>query len=338
MTNLSATTQELWKRTVVPQVLLRLVVPAKLAEQRRVTWPGGTTITGPVDMATGEEITQPYAANDPLTAATKTYLAKPSWIYKHLQHPISYNIDEFIQNFGAANDAQMVNLSQFLVNKAHTSLRLRLGKMMYGATAAGAALTTTDADKNFQSINQALIHDGTYGGLARGTTVTNPWWQGASIADTFADGATDYGASVNTFWRALSACQKYATDPAEYLCVVGPTIYLKLKSYVGASVEITNPGPMVKYGFHSFTVDGVEVVEEGLLRNSIITNGHLRMYILHIPDWEFRLHPQRAFEMKDFTWQGSVPNGTDSWLSRILLSGNLICWKPNESIYLSALT
>ncbi|MBW2697954.1 MAG: hypothetical protein JRE70_15845, partial [Deltaproteobacteria bacterium] len=37
----------------------------------------------------------------------------------------------------------------------------------------------------FQSVRQALTHDATYGALARATTATNKWWQGASIAENW---------------------------------------------------------------------------------------------------------------------------------------------------------
>jgi hypothetical protein len=85
-------------------------------------------------------------------------------------------------------------------------------------------------------------------------------------------------------------------------------------------------------------IDGIEVVKDPWLRNAKATNAHLWAFLLHIPDWELRIHPARNFKLMPFTWQGDQANGLDAWISRVLLAGNLVCWAPNRSLHHSALT
>jgi hypothetical protein len=51
-----------------------------------------------------------------------------------------------------------------------------------------------------------------------------------------------------------------------------------------------------------------------------------------------RIHTSRDFQMTDFVWQGDRVNGYDKWLARILVAGNLVCWKPNGSMWLNNVT
>ena len=51
------------------------------------------------------------------------------------------------------------------------------------------------------------------------------------------------------------------------------------------------------------------------------------------------LDPQRGFgHITDFTDQSVIANGTADYLARVKLAGNLVCEKPNGSIYLSAMS
>ena len=333
--NIQATTRALWKKTVVSQVLMKMPLLARLLLAKKVTWPGGKYITGPVDKDEMDDLGQAYFPNEPMTVGKKSLLESPYFHWKYFQVPVTYDISERIENSGG-NQTAPINLIPFLMKKAQRAARIKLYKMMYGIGTAGS---DADHDRDFQSVFDALTHDATYGHLTRATTVTNEWWQGASVADTFADQSTDYGFSVNTFRRALAACQKYDPDkPSEYLCVVGPTGYLSLKTQCEANRISMDKGPLHKYGFSSFTIDDVEVVMDPYLRNSTLTNAHLYMFIYHVPSWELGLHPLRSFAFTGFTWQGDRAGGLDAWMARIMCAGNFYTWRPNASIALLALT
>ena len=79
--------------------------------------------------------------------------------------------------------------------------------------------------------------------------------------------------------------------------------------------------------------DGHEVVSVPYLQTS--STMKTWVFILNLQYWELRIHNQRNFNMTGFKWQGDVANGYDYWLARIMVQGNLMCWKPNSSMWLS---
>jgi hypothetical protein len=336
--NISATTRDFWLRTVVDQVFLKMPLYARLLMADKVSWKGGQHITAPVDTAEWDDLMQDYTAGEGMTSGRAATLTKPWFNWKMAQMPVSYNVDEYLQN-GGASDIKVIDFSEYLTKKSHKATRIGLYKRMYSST-------STDATKPIQSVYQALNHDATYGHVSRATTVTNKWWQGASIAETFADQDTSRTISIHMFRQAFSAADMRAETAGNYLCVVGPDNYLNLKSQVDGSVHIVNPpGPLVKYGFQSFMLDGVEVVRDPYLRatgltaeTALGTGPEKWFFIFNINDWELRLHPERSIRMTPFKWQGDYANGPDEWLARIMIAGNLVCWRPQGSIWLSDVT
>lgn len=87
-------------------------------------------------------------------------------------------------------------------------------------------------------------------------------------------------------------------------------------------------------------IDGIEIVQDSFLTAGLVDHSGTTlaaekwMLLLNIPDWELRLHPKH-FKFTGFTWQGDRQDGYDEWLARIMIAGNLICWKPNGSIFLN---
>jgi len=329
--NIQATTRSLFLNQVKAQVLMKMPLLARLLLGRRISFKGGKFITRPVDKAEMDSLAQAYFPSEPLTSGRKELLESPYFHWKYVQVPVSYDVEEELQNDGGSDTAP-VDLVQFLVKKAQRAARIKLYKMMYGIDTSGS---DSDHDKDFQSVLDALTHDATYGHLSRATTVTNKWWQGASIADSFADQSTAYTPSINTFRRSVAAVSLYADGPQDLLCVVGDSIFLELQSQVEARHIYSRDGSLLaKFGFRTLMLDGVEVVADPYLRNSILTNSQKYFFIYNIPDWELRLHPRRAFNFTGFTWQGDKAGGYDEWLARIMLAGNLINWKPSSSIML----
>lgn len=333
--NLAVATQSKIIRSVKQQVFMKMPLLARLLMANRLTWDGGTSIKHPVDYDEIDDLAQTYVPNDALTTGRDTFLDRPWFELRYVQIPIVYDIEEKLMNMSGGSDTQILNFGSYLAKKAMRAMRIKLYKMMYGIGTGTAALASNDAKTTnpaFQSVLQALTHDLDYGHLGRTTTTENQWWQGASIAESYADDATDYGWSVNTFRRAVQAISIYADTPGDLLAVVGDVGHLALKSEVEGRHVYTNPGPLAKYGFNSFMLDGVEIVDDPWLRNTKLANSQKYMYIFNVKDWQLWLHPQRSFRTTPYVHQAMVANGYDQWLARIFLAGNLVCWKPNGSI------
>jgi hypothetical protein len=203
--------------------------------------------------------------------------------------------------------------------------------------------TSADTAKGFQSITDALDHDATYGTLTRSGTSTNSFWQGASLNGAFTDQNTLMSPSIANFRKCRSKVGQYVEKPGDLLAIMGASIFQQFQSQVEARHMYTRDGSLLaKYGFTTLVLDGVEFVEDPYLNLNKLSGttsvGDLHsewFLLLHIPDWEYRIHPKRSMYFTGFTWQGDQAGGLDAWLARIMCSGNLVCWQPNASIWKS---
>jgi hypothetical protein len=335
--NIQSTTRALFLKSIKPQVIMQMPLLARLWMAKKVTWEGGTVIKQPVQKATMASLLQPYVPTDGLNTGAKTLLNDPYFHWKYAQLPVQYNIEQHIQNGGSADTAP-VKLVPFLVKEAVRGMKIGLYRMIYGIDSTG---TDYDHKKEFNSCVDALTHDRTYGHLARSTTLDNDtyaaWWQGASIAASFADQATAITASIASFRKAMAAINTYDQGlPGGKLCCVGPTIFQALQSEVEARHIYNRDGSLLaKYGFNTLMLDGVEIVQDNFLTNAVQTNAHKKFFIYTVDDWELRIHPERNINLTPFVWQGDRDGGRDEWLARVMIAGNLVCWKPNGSIYLT---
>jgi len=326
--NVQALAGVLWKKTVVKSVVYKLPVLAKLFERRQMVL-SGKAITWPASKATSESVSQDYGKNDPLTVAKVTTLENPYLEWKMTQTPVTYDIDEFVKTGNRGTSVE--NLVNYYVSKAHEATRIHFMDLLYEVNAA-----SSDSGKPIQSLIQPLTHDSAYAHITRtiGSEI-NTWFQGASIDESFTDQATNYAPSIDTVRRAIDAVQKYEAERGDLLIVTGPTIHRALKAWVESKRMSTSEGSLAKYGFDSFTIDGVECVKDSYLRNSVKSNAHKVMFVLNLATWELRMHPARAMTWMPFKWQGDQENGLDQWVARIMTVGNLICYDPNKNIYLT---
>lgn len=330
--NLEATTRALWLDVVVPQVLLKSPVIAKLLDRRRFVYKAGKVITKTVDTDETDDTSQFYAVGEGMTAERKTTLDKPYFKRKYLQTPIVMDVDEMLDNDGSDPES-VIDLSEFLVKKAVRATRIKVIKAMYSST-------TTDAGASFQSLYQALEFDTTYAHISRADTTTNSWWQSASLGDTFADQSSGRTMSIALIRTITAKLSEHLDDVADLFYVMGPSLWLTLQAQVDGSMTYT-PGPLVRYGFTSFMIDGVEIVKDDYLTDTNLSaesNPDQWLFAINAADWEYRLHPQRMFTLKPFVWQGDRANAVDQELSRVMAAGNLVCWKPRGSMFLKAVT
>ena len=328
--NISATTRDFWIKSWGTGVMLKMPLFAMLYDRKRIGWMGGDKITKPIQMAEMDELFQWYTEHEPLTSATKETATKPWFGRKFGTFPIKFTATEWAAQEGTG-ETKVIDFSKYLVETSQRGARIAMYKALYAAA-------STDAGAKFQSVVQALNHDATYGHTTRATTATNVFWQSASIAGTYADQDTAVAPAIKTVRDLHSAADMYASDKTDWFVLVGPSIYESLKSQVDASAVNVNPGTMCKYGFQAFTIDGLEIVKDNYLTAANLsaeTTPQYWLFLININDWEMRMAPDRAFTLKPFVWQGDRDGGTDSWLSRLMVAGNHICWNPRGNGWLS---
>ena len=90
-TNINSTTLDLWKKSVVPQVFMKIPLVARMLAQKRV-FIGGKELKAPVSMDTLEDVAQEYTPNQALTNQDKTILNAPAFGWKYFQIPLQYSI------------------------------------------------------------------------------------------------------------------------------------------------------------------------------------------------------------------------------------------------------
>jgi hypothetical protein len=332
MSNLTATTRELWESTVVDEVFKKTALFAMLMAKRRMSIKGGSSIKYTVKKATTEDLSQDYVPGQGMTAGSSTLFANPEFKWKYTQQPVRYGIREQIENKGGKETAP-VDLVKELVKAGHEGARIHFASLFY--TVNG---TASDAGAKFQSVVDALDMTCTpYGGIARTATsaATNNWWLGASPAGTWTDQDTAVSPSIANLRIWIDRCRTYG-DPSNKLFVIcGSSIFRSFKSQCEARSEYSVKGSELAYGFDTMVIDGVEFVKDPYL--DILTSGTTDKYlfILDPETWEFRLNEERAFTFTGFTWQGDQAGGVDEYLARIMCTGNLCCKKPNANMFLS---
>lgn len=86
-------------------------------------------------------------------------------------------------------------------------------------------------------------------------------------------------------------------------------------------------------GFNKMFIDGHQIVDADYLEGNSTTNKWV--FLLNMETWELHFNKARNFKMTPFKWQAENINGTDTYLSRLLVCGNLICKQPNANMWLS---
>ncbi|KPJ70372.1 MAG: hypothetical protein AMS14_10840, partial [Planctomycetes bacterium DG_20] len=270
-----------------------------------------------------EDDAQFYGPTDPLTTTSRTLTDKPKWGWKYMQMPVTYDVETKLQNDTGDSEVAPLKLVQLIVKQANEGCRRRFQKAFYDTA-------TTDAGTSIQSVVTGIDHARTYGTLVT-TSSAKTWWNGASLDDTFTDRNTAYAASIANFRKVKTRILRYQSGNPALMAICSEEIFDKLKAQVEARHIYTRDGSrLAKYGFETFMIDGVEVVQDSWLSLNSKANYFL---MLTLDSWELRIHPMRSFTMTDFVWQGDRDGGRDEWLSRILIAGNNVCWQPNANYW-----
>lgn len=335
-TNLDSTTREIWDSTVYEEVMFKLVLVRLLLERGQVLR-AGTAVKHTLDYDELDSLAQEYAENETLNGGKKTVMETAQWYPKDLQIPLEVSAKSLNKNQGGG-DGQILPLEQRLVEKGQRAARLWFNTVLWRA---GASARDAATHAQWQGLLDALTHDITYGGLSRATTVTRKYWQGASLADTFADQATQMTPTVANYRSCIDAVSAFMDSPSDIVTITSNTVYRNLQSQVEAQ-RVYKEGSHAKYGFTSMSIDETEIFAEPWLssnRNSSASTTVKYLAMLNLKNWTLHLDNERKFgNFTGFVWQGQMQNAKDEYLGRLMLRGCLVCTQPNANIFKSNVT
>ena len=339
MSDLDKATRELFIRSLVDEVFMATPVIETLKRRNQVSYSGGKYIERLVDTADIDDLVQEYTANTALRDEKKETLDKPRFTWRLAQLPLRYDADEYLQNIGAGNEEQLLDLAQFLVGKGLRGTKRYLEKRVFNT---GSTTPISDSSATMQSLVSALNHDTAYGTLTRTlSSATRSWWQGADPAGlnesiTTSSQDTAYNLTISNIrkWTTETSVAHNMETPSDLEVFMCPALYNKLRAEMESKM-VYNPAPAgnAVQKIQKMVIDNMTFTSVPYLQ----TTATMRtwVFILNMKWWELRVHTKRNFTTTDFKWQGENSNGYDFWLARILWSCNLICGKPNSSMFLS---
>jgi hypothetical protein len=337
MSDLTQATRELFMRSLLDEVHMRTPVVEELQRRHKVTHKGGKYIERLVSYDNLDSLAQEYGPNDALTNSSKNILDKPRFTWKRMQLPLQYGVEEYEQNIHAGREEQLLDLADFLVDKGQEATRLWLCAKIFNS---GSATGVADGSTSFQSLVSALDHDVTYGTLTRNISAgTRDWFQGCDPSGLFTNVSSSAQATATNFtisnirkWISETDIAHYDTASGLYICVC-PKLYNKIRAEMEAKVQY-NPAKTQRQGVTKMYLDeNHQIVSVPYLGTT--STMQTWVFILNLNHFELRINANRPFNMTGFKWQGDIANGHDYWLARIMVSGNLVCWKPNSSMWLS---
>jgi hypothetical protein len=163
-------------------------------------------------------------------------------------------------------------------------------------------------------------------------------------------GTSDYSDEfhIRVTWlqEIVQELQDMETGESDMVCIVGNVLWNALKNEAQVrSRQVEEVKGKWSFGIKEMTIDGMRVIRDPFLTTYYNTSmgqtagsaGALerRLYILNLNDWEILIHPKRNFKMMPFFDQAQIANAADFLLGRVRFAGNLVCWHPNRSLYLS---
>lgn len=333
-------TRDMHEKSLEVEYMEKTPVLNLIIEKKNLKFKGGKYYYKEVDTDTTEDLAQDYGVNDALTHGTKDTTEQVKFNRKTFQIPVQIDLDEELQNALDTEDgSQLHKLAEFKVRKTNEAGRLHMRKLIYGAG--------TDAGKTVQGLNSGLIVDSTYGGLTRNkTAATNDWFQQADNRYTTGTQATETNISIDWLQGIVDPLMDLENSGGDLVVIVGNTLWLSLKSEAQArSMPVESKKDKFVFGIEEMVIDNMRIIKDPFLQSKYnatmgMTTGaagglERRLYALNLKDWEFLVHPKRNFEMTEFFDQKQIAGGADFKMARLLFAGNVVCWHPNRSLYLS---
>lgn len=340
--DLTLATRSLFDRTMVDQVFLRMPFLEELQRRSQITFKGGKFVEKLIDTDEIDDLVQMYSTNEALRDEKKTTLAKPAFFWKKGQIPLRYDADEELMNKLAGNEEQLLDVVEHLVTKGQRATKLNLMKQVFN-TGSTTPIADGDGIANFQSLVSGLDHDSTYGGLSRSFSGgTNDFWQSSdpsglveNITSSTQDTAVNLNLSNMRKWVNETNISHNMEGTDDILFLMCPTLWDQIAAEMEAKT-VGKAGKKQDQGIRSMIWDGHEIMSVPFLQTS--TTMRKWVFVLNLRYWELQIHSSRNYKMTPFKWQGEMSGGHDYWLARILFKANLVCWKPNSSMWLSNVT
>jgi hypothetical protein len=344
-TNLYNLTRDLIEKSLTNEVYVRTAFLDDLNKRKRIT-AGGRTLQFPVIKDTLESLAQAYSMKEPLTSSQKSITEIASFEWRYIQLPIEYDGDVEVQNLNAAGEEKIYDVAEMLAQQALYGIDSKLQTMMFANGVAPASTTDyATSGKSFGSIPNALNHDEAYGGLTRtlasASAGTNDWWQSADPAagkwfgSTLTASTQDTAANLSIAnLRAWTIkIQRFMKKKGDIQWTMCPTLFNKLKAECQAQMIYQGATDTANVGFNKMFIDGMQIVDADYMETTAVS----RAWVLglNLETWELHFNKARNFKMTPFKWQGDQINGTDTYLSRILVAGNLVCKQPNANMWLT---
>jgi hypothetical protein len=335
-------TRDMHEKSLEIEYMEKTPVLNLIIEKKNLKFKGGKYYYKEVDTDTTEDLAQDYGVNDALTHGTKDTTEQVKFNRKTFQIPVQIDLDEELQNAMDTEDgSQLHKLAEFKVRKTNEAGRLHMRKLIYGAA--------SDSNIHVQGLGSALdITSGAstvYGGLTR-TATSKAFWMPADNRYTNATQATETNISIDWLQGIVDPLMDLENSGGDLVVIVGNALWLSLKSEAQArSMPVEIKKDKFVFGIEEMVIDNMRIIKDPFLQSKYnatmgMTTGaagglERRLYALNLKDWEFLVHPKRNFEMTEFFDQKQIAGGADFKMARLLFAGNVVCWHPNRSLYLS---
>lgn len=329
--DLSLATREVVDRSFWPQVGLAMPLTAMLLEEQRVTTKGGVQLWYDLIKDDAQDEAQDYLAGDNLITAQAEFMAQAKFNWKYIQMPLRYGIDVMLQNQLASSEAKRRDVVGLISERGMNGMKMRIEKRLHATTAVG------DSAAAIQGVCEAYEHSRTYGGITSSAAAALQYWNGASLADSYTDRATADSLSLDNLRKMKAICKRYVDKGDKLYVFVGEAFHSKLQGMCEGSVHYvagTKENSLLKYGFDSFFVYGMEVVCDSYMTLNSMADDLL---IVNPKYWHFRVHPDLNLKMNDFFDQSKVTGGKHEFMSRLSLCCSPCCFKPRSGMWKSAL-
>jgi len=331
-TDLANSTRNLFAANVVDQVFLRIPMLNMFMEHRRVTTKGGLKLVYDLVMNDAEDDVQWYSKDTGLTVSQSAFTEQAKFLWKYAQLPLRYAVDTEIENQLATSATKRRDVVKLMVKQGLIGFKNAMNTRLHSTS-------TTDTGEGFQSVPDALEHSRTYGEITT-TTTANAWWNGASLADSYSDRATEMAMSLANLRTMLAIVRRYVDATDKQYLFLPEGLYNELQGLMeGKRVSVSDKdnSKLFKYNLDTFQAYRCEVVMDSWMTKNSQTATAL---LINPNTFQMRLHPDRAFSMRKegFVWQGNVAGGKDENVARMLVAGNLCCNQPNGNMWKSNVT
>ena len=337
MADFDTLTKDMWEKSFTDTVFYDQPFMRKLMAMKSIDLKG-QAIMWAVTKADLSSQVEWYGANDriqPQRVSTKDTLTMN---YKRAREPLLMTKDEYKMTRGM----QYTNIDfvKEKVREADMGFRIAMGKALWETAGLGADVS----GDQLIGIRSAVTEDATYGGKTRTDLTTNVHLQSASFDATYADQDDARSANIANFRKALRKTAIYANREGiptdQMLALVGGDIYDSMKGQAESQATYKGENDMLKYGFQSFSLDGVDFVWMtswdvlGTTDDSVDLTTCFGLF--NMRTWKFKFAEGEAFTWGGWEYQGRHIGGVAQYLNMLEVCCALYCMNPRLNFWNTA--